>query len=198
MPAIHTRVRPRWQTRMVLLVAGFVLFALLFAYDGAIAYPEHNLRAERYNTLVVGESRHQEWEELARARNWPRQFPPEEIGPDGRAWGKSEFEIMRHCGFAAICLLAACLLVARLIRQRRNTVRLDDEGLLLANGRRVPVDCIVEIDLRRWASKDLAILSYTDRLGRWRRLTLDGWIHSGVGELLERLGDRPGPQGDNG
>lgn len=75
MPAVQTQVRPRWQARMAMLVAAFLLFALLFVYDGAVAYPEHNLRAERYNALVVGASRRQEWEELARSRNWPPQFP---------------------------------------------------------------------------------------------------------------------------
>jgi hypothetical protein len=198
MPVVHTQVRPRWQARMAMLVAAFLLFALLFAYDGAVAYPEHNLRAERYNTLVVGANRRQEWAELARSRNWPPQFAPEDFAPDGRAIARGKLEIVRHLVLAAACFLTAAVLLVRLVRQRRHTVRLDAEGLLLHNGRRVPVERIVEIDLRRWASRHVAVLSYTDRLGRWRRLALDGGIQSGVTDLLEQLGDRPGPEGGKG
>jgi hypothetical protein len=194
MSVIQTHVRPRWQARMAMLIVAFVLFGLLFAHDGAFSYPEHNLRAEHYNALVIDGKRPQEWEEMARTKGWPLQFPPEETDADGRVKTKGQLEIVRHLILAAACFAVAVSLLVRVIRQRRHTVRLDEEGLLLPHGRRVPLECIVEIDLRLWASKNQAVLSYTDRLGRWRRIALDGWIQSGVAELLQEIGDRPAPE----
>lgn len=192
MPTMQTQVRARWQARMVLLVAAFALFALWMAYDGAFAYPAHNRRAAAYNALVVEEERPADWEALARSEGWPLWFAPEDLAPDGRAKPRSEFEIGRQLALGTVCFVVAMLLGVRLFQQRRHIVRLDEEGLLLlGSGRRVSREHMVDLDMRRWASQGLAVLRYTDRLGRWRRLVLDDGIQQGVAEILEQLDNLP-------
>lgn len=186
MEPIETHVRPRWQARLVLLTMAFVVFAAWFVYDGAVACPAFNERAARHNSLAVDEARRPEWLALAKEKEWPPEFKPEEVATDGRVRLKSDFEIRVQLGLAAGSLLVALVLTLRIVLSRRRFFVLDDEGLLVGE-ERVPLDRMVMVDRRRWQSHGVAVLHYTDERGARHRLRLNSWVHVGVTEIVARI-----------
>ena len=187
METIEIHVRPRWQARMVLLAMAFAVFAAWFAYDGAVACPAFNQRAALHNSLAVDQGRREEWLALAREKGWPAEFKPEEAAASGRVRLKGNLEIRVQIGLAAISLLVVLGLTLRVVLGRRKFIILDDEGLLIGEDDRVPLDRIVGIDMRRWDSQGVARIHYTDERGGRRHLSLNDWIHAGVAEIVERI-----------
>lgn len=60
-----------------------------------------------------------------------------------------------------------------MLRQHRRSVRADGDIIAGASGEKVPLDKIIEMDRRKWASKGVAYSIYTDDQGKRRRLCLD-------------------------
>lgn len=184
MEPIMTRVRPRWHVRLVLLAVAFAVFAGWFAYDGIVTCPAFNRRASLYNALVVEQVRRGEWLALARAKGWPPLFSPEETGDDGRVRLHSDLGIKFQLGLAVVAALATVVLVVRVGLNRRLTVVLDDEGLLVAGrDQRIPLSQITGIDRQRWENRGIVRIEYDDERGARRHLVLNDSIHAHVAEI---------------
>jgi hypothetical protein len=183
---IETQISSRWQLRMILVSLGFAVFSAWFAYDGAVAYPAFNRRAVLHNNLQE-EGRRDEWLALAKEKGWPVEFEIEDLDQQRRVKLKSQMDLQVQIGLAIFCVVAALALGARVVVNRGRFMILDNEGLVTFEGRCVPLARIVEIDKRRWERKSIAVVHFTDDLGRRRKVVLDDWIHCGMDTILEHL-----------
>ncbi|MFA5204806.1 MAG: hypothetical protein WC708_10435 [Lentisphaeria bacterium] len=175
------------------LLLGFGLWSL---YDGVIGYPEHNLRAQKYQELIDAQ-RQEEWPAVAKANDWKTEKP----GAAHNAWDiRTQFimaSIFGFWGLGALTVLA--------LRSRRR-FSADTAGLHGFRAAPVPYAAITAVDLAKWQRKGIAKIDATVD-GRSCRLVLDDWYFKGMDTLLDAVREQrpelfpaeepPAPEADN-
>ncbi len=156
---------------MFLMIFGSGLW---FLTDGYLMWPAEAKRHEVYakmegEMLEGGEARDKKdpvlaeaWERVAKERDWPAKVPKErtDAAISGQVW----------TGW--IMLAGSAIFGAWVVWNHKRSVRAEGDLVIGASGERVPLDSIVEMDRRKWASKGIAYAIY-EQDGKRKRLTLD-------------------------
>ncbi len=93
--------------------------------------------------------------------------------------------IERQFQFATLTGIAALVIAFGVWRNSRRTLEWDDSQMCgsLTGGRPLAFTDIERVDVRRWASKGILVVTAKDG----RQMTLDAWHHTGVKDLAARL-----------
>ena len=107
------------------------------------------------------------WEEYAKSRKWDAEPADHPMVP-----GKIREQFIA-AGVAGL-LIAATLFF--LIRTMRRSIKADDEALYTQDGRRIAYSDMVRIDKRKWDTKGLALVYYSDG-GEEKKAKIDGMVY---------------------
>lgn len=180
----HTAIISKeWKQRMLLLMLMCVGMGSWFLYDGLLAYPKNNVRAAAYFALRddLGEKSPElepAWLALARERGW-RESPPKKIhSPDS---------LRTQIRLGLVALLGAGAIGVYYFRSLSLTTRLENDTIVLPNGKSIPVSKIRSVSKKRWKNKGIADLVYEPRPGQSARFVLDDYKFIGAAEILAEV-----------
>jgi len=203
---LEFRVSPWFYRRLGLLILLTGGLGLYFLYDGAIGYPKKNFTVDLHEAFEAGRAG-QDWREAvdmdAVTGEERRQQLREahRAGREGGAWAGfaaelslpekvperySEAEIREQFHFAVLMGIVSLGIVGYGLLQRRRVFRCEAGRLVPPRGGAVRFERVERIDLRKW-DRGLGWLHYRDDEGEERKLKLDDYKFSGLGEMLARL-----------
>jgi hypothetical protein len=173
---------------MGIAAIGFALWSL---YDGAIKYPKQRERALAYLALeeefqggdpVAFRDR---WHELAGQNGWPTSYPGEP---------KTQGDIYLQYFMAAVAGAVGLWLLWGVWRARGTWIESTESGITSSWDQSLNYDKIVSVDKRKWRSKGIAKVTYTDN-GRKRRFIVDDYKFDRhpTGQILRELEARIDP-----
>lgn len=182
-PSLTAIISKEWKQRMLLLILMCAGMGGWFLYDGLIAYPKNNVRAEVYFALRddLGEKSPElepAWLALARERGW-RESPPKKI--------HSPESLRTQLKLGLAVLFIAAIIAVHYFRSFSLTTRLEDGKIILPNGKKISLDKIREVSKKRWKNKGIADLVYEPRPGRSARFILDDYKFVGAAEILSEV-----------
>jgi hypothetical protein len=159
-------------------------FAAWSLYDGMIKYPAQRERALVLRQLLK-EDRLNEWDSIARERGWPTADPGEP---------KSEGEIYVQYFMAAVSGAIGLWLLWGVWRARGTWIESTDSGITSSWGQSLDYDRVVSVDKRKWRSKGIAKVTYSQN-GRKRRFIVDDYKFDRhpTGQVLRDLESRIDP-----
>lgn len=188
MTNLTAKISREWRDRMIIVLIMLIGSAAWFFYDGAIAYPKYNVKADEYAKICdvykADEALIKEkWTAVAIEKNWD----PEDI-PKKR---KDEAQQFRWGGSL---LVISALFIVWMLREMRRIIVADEEKFLgIArtlppfNGlREVAFNTVVGVDKRRWDKKGIAVVFYNDSKGIRRSVIVDDYKYAGSEKILQR------------
>jgi len=107
------------------------------------------------------------WEEYAKSRKWdaePAEHPME------------AHKIREQFIAAGVAGLLIAVTLFFLIRTMRRSIKADDEALYTQDGRRIAYSDMVRIDKRKWDTKGLALVYFSDG-GDEKKAKIDGMVY---------------------
>ena len=159
-----------------------------FFYDGAVAYPKYNIKADAYAELQrvyqADETLLKEkWKALAIENHWD----PEDV-PKKR---KDEAQQFRW-GSGLLIISVAFLLW--MLREMHRIILADDEKFIGITRAVIPFNALREIrfdsvfgvDKRRWDKKGIAVVFYKTEKGVRASALIDEYKYAGSERILER------------
>jgi hypothetical protein len=164
---------------MGIAALGFAVFCL---YDGTIRYPHRQERALAFKKLF-DEGRANEWDAYATERGWRTSFPG-----DPKAEDEYKGSIMMQFFMAAVTGVVGLWLLWWVWRARGTWIESSDTGITSSWGQTLKYDQVVSVDKRKWRSKGIAKVMYSDN-GRKRRFIVDDYKFDRhpTGEVLRDL-----------
>lgn len=186
-PEIVGKITPWFTRRMLLMLAMFAGFSAYFFYDWKIGYPKKRVIYDTYlefkeeqDQLVAdgkkeeAEKKLNEWVKTATNNDWelnPKNFEPVKKIDDAKIAEQLYFAI--GTGVLSIGILVYFLV------SLRKTLAVDDEAVILPDGKRVPFSAINKVDTRRWGNKGLATITFDDGAGLKGTAKIDGLKYGG-------------------
>jgi len=154
-----------YQWRLGVIGGVCLLFASWCMYDGLIAYPAHNVKAEKFLEFKEA-GRMAEWQAYATEQGWSTEDPGEP---------KGDLSIATQFIMLGVTLPIGLLFTASLIRYRGRWIEANEEGLNSSWTGPIPWDDITDLDVSRWRSKGIAVVQYKKGGSDTGRLILDDW-----------------------
>ena len=182
--SLEARITPTWKKQKGLMAVFFVGFGLWFLFDGYSGFPGSNVRWLAHENLKK-ENRLAEWPALARKAGWNEE-PPHKF--------YQKRDITGQYVVGLVLLLSGAASFAYWSGQIKRTFKLDDNVVIVPDGKRVPLDCITGVNAKKWDAKGLATIHYTVN-GRVGKFVLDDYkferdpihaIMTAIGEKLRR------------
>lgn len=176
--AVQTQINKEWAVRLLLIFVMAAAFGGWFAYDGAVAWPRENRKAEIAYSDLASRRTYDDWKDRLRNEGYtPGTTPPEYRQP---------LDIKTQFIYASICGVAAIAVLFVLLRNTQRKLRSDDKGVYRGS-QFVPFSSITSIDKIRWDNKGIAVLYYKKSDGSNARLKLDDWVYRGAGKILAEV-----------
>lgn len=190
---------------MGMLAGLFLVFGLVFLYDGLRGYPrsvEIAKKKEWFEKVHLPafdrakqEGHLQRWVEETRVAGLPAGQdgePPRWVSYAAQNdWEEdpklySEREIDEQLWFAWACFVAALVTGLVWLRNRSKVLRGEEESWVTPEGQCIAYAAVFRIDKRAWEHKGLAYVWHrTD--GREKRAEIDDLKFEGAGRILERM-----------
>lgn len=170
--SIQTKLSRPYVMRFVIIGLAVLGISLWSAYDGLVAYPESNVRYDKFIELQK-DGKSDLWAEYARSKGWSVEQP---------ATRKSDFDIRVQFIQMGICAFLSVAAFAWLGWLKSRAPGANNDGVVV-KGRTIPFDTITKIDKTRWESKGIATLTYREKEAQ-KTLTLDEWYYAGTESLL--------------
>ncbi len=148
--------------RLSLLALFCIGGSLWFLYDGTVTYPQQRQRALKYIEMKENDQLDQ-WRTYAAEQGWPTDDP-------GKP--KDEIDFYKQYVLAGIVAPFGLLFLFLLIRACRRWIELNETGIRTSWGRQLKFDQIVALNKKKWKTKGIAKIIYSDN-GRKRRVVLD-------------------------
>ena len=160
---------------------------------------------ELQDTTLLAKGHSAAWEAYTARRQWDRK-PPEKWHDAGS---------IREQWYVAYGLSAlACYALFILIRTSRRQMGIEGDVILAQDGRRIRIADLTRLDLRKWATKGLALAYFAPATGKEAQLRIDGLTYGGflkeqgepaeqfmkmlreqfTGELIEYAAEEPAAQ----
>jgi len=173
-----------YQWRLAVIGGVCFLFSLWCLYDGLVAYPAHNVKANKFIELQEA-GRLEEWEPYAESQGWSTDEPD---APKG------DLSIATQFLMAGITMPIGLLFGFSFFRYRGRWVEANDDGLDSSWTGPIPWDAIKDMDVSRWRSKGIAVVSYQRDKGEAGRLILDDWKYEreATDEIFKRVEEHLG------
>lgn len=196
----------RWYFRRMGMLAGlFLVFGLVFLYDGIWGYPKSVALAqkkERFEKEFLAsfdkaklEGRLDQWIAEAKAQGMPTGVdgePPKWVSYAAQnGWEESpklysEREIAEQFTFAYGCFAGAAVVGFLLFMNRGKVLRAEADHWITPEGRRVSFADVFRVDKRKWEHKGLAYAWYKED-GAEKKAVIDDLKFGGADQVLERL-----------
>lgn len=184
----EARISLNWGARMLLAGVAFLGFGIWALYDGFVKYPT----IEETFQDFIAEYRIEQWVPYAREHGLPTEYKLDSA--TGRRYIKSDWDIYTQHIMAAVCLPIGMVILGRLLWMMPKRLKSDDDGVVAANGTRIPYDRITFVNRDKWDRKGIAVVFYEDSDGRERRAKIDDWIFKGGKEILQAIEERVPPE----
>ena len=185
---LTAKISREWRDRMIIVLLMLLGSSAWFFYDGAVAYPKYNIKADAYAELQrvyqADETLLKEkWKALAIENHWD----PEDV-PKKR---KDEAQQFRW-GSGLLVISVAFLLW--MLREMHRVILADDEKFIGITRAVIPFNALREIrfdsvfgvDKRRWDKKGIAVVFYKTEKGGRASALIDEYKYAGSERLLER------------
>jgi hypothetical protein len=174
-------ISKEWKQRMLLMTLIITGAGAWFLYDGLWAWPQNNKRWEVYAPLKEQYGKdtpelEKAWTAAARERGWS-DTPPKKKYEDSDL----RLQILISIG----AFIAAALCARHYFVSLPTTTRLENDVIILPDNRRIPLDKVRSISLKRWKSKGIADLTYEAAPGQLRKFVLDDYKYIGAEEILK-------------
>ncbi|GAB4174669.1 MAG: hypothetical protein Fur0032_14410 [Terrimicrobiaceae bacterium] len=168
---------------MLMILFAVSCLGCWFLFDGLVAYPRNNVKAEIYFRLQeqFGEGTPElkaAWEAVRKERVWNDSIPKKIY---------SQGDIQTQWVLGGVTLLVAVALVIHFFRSLPLTTCLNDGVITLPDGRKVEVARVRAVSKKRWKSKGIADLVYESAPGTGTRFILDDYKFVGAARILEEV-----------
>lgn len=152
-----------------------------FLYDGLWAWPQNNTRWAVYAPLKDQYGKdtaelEKAWTDAARERGWS-DTPPKKMYDAG--------DLRTQILISIAAFVGAGLCAGHYFRSLKTTTRLENDVIILPDNRRIPLEKVRTISMRRWKSKGIADLTYEAGPGQLRKFVLDDYKYIGAEEILK-------------
>ncbi len=185
---LTAKISREWRDRMIIVLLMLLGSSAWFFYDGAVAYPKYNIKADAYAELQrvyqADETLLKEkWKALAIENHWD----PEDV-PKKR---KDEAQQFRW-GSGLLIISVAFLLW--MLREMHRVILANDEkfigitqAIIPFNAlREVRFDSVFGVNKRRWDKKGIAVVFYKTEKGTRASVLIDDYKYAGSERILER------------
>lgn len=197
----------RWYFRRMGMLAGlFLVFGLMFLYDGISGYPKSVALAKK-KEWFTGEfltsfdaakrdGKLEQWIADAEAKGLPTGSegePPKWVSYAAKnGWEEdpklyTEREIAEQFWFGYGCLAGAAIVGVVLLLNGRKTLCGEADHWVTPEGVKIAYKDVFRIDKRKWEHKGLAYAWYRTAGGAEKRAVIDDLKFSSADQVLERL-----------
>jgi hypothetical protein len=146
---VEARITPIWKKQKLLLAILLLGFSGWFAFDGFIGWPKSNIRWAEHERVKAEPGK---WEELAKQNGWSAE-------PPHRHYGHGD--ILMQFVVGGLCAAIGLGTLIYWLSQIKRTVRIDDEAVTTAGGKRIPFTAITGVGKKKWESKGIATVRYS-------------------------------------
>ncbi len=188
---IHARISKEWRQRMIFMAMMLNGSGLWFCYDGFIAWPAQEQNYQRLVTLTAGTLAGEEkptdknpnvvraWATYAAANKLPEKIPKH----------RSPGDLSGQRTIGSIFMFIGLTFIGWVVLQHRRSVRADGDIITGANGVKVHLDSIIDMDRRKWVTKGIAYALYEEN-GKKHRLCLDDHKFAGCEAIIKEAESR--------
>lgn len=144
--------------------------------DDASLYPDGTDMNEKWPSILGDKAAMRDksdeglWRDYSAEKGWPQAVDPSEDK-------KGAYKIKEQLYAAIVCLVLTLIALYYFLRTRNRAMIVDDEGYTAPTGKKIPFDQMVTIDKRKWETKGLAYITYTDENGEESKATVDGMVY---------------------
>lgn len=176
-------ISKEWKQRMMIMMLVLTGMGCWFLFDGLVSYPRNNAWASVYFDLEekLGKDTPEleaAWEAACKERNWSLD-KPKKIYSDG--------DIRTQIVLGIITLLGAGAVFRHYRKSLPTTTRLENEVIILPDGRRIELTQVRSLSKRRWENKGIADLAYEASPGQIKKFLLDDYKYIGAAEILQEV-----------
>jgi len=118
------------------------------------------------------------WKTFSGEKGWSQQVDPQEDF-------MSKYKIDQQLYASGVCFLLTGLTLFFFVRTKGRSMKVDDEAFYSPDGAKVPFDKMTQIDKRKWETKGLATITYSDENGISSKVKVDGMVY---GQFKEENG----------
>jgi len=90
---------------------------------------------------------------------------------------KSAYKIREQLYAAIVCLLLTAICLYFFLRTRGRSMRADEDAFYPPSGEKIPFSKMTQLDKRKWETKGLATITYTDEKGESAKVKVDGMVY---------------------
>lgn len=185
-------ISKEWKQRILIMALALGGLGCWFLYDGLVAYPKNNVKAEIYLPLrdKLGKDTPEleaAWAEIRKERNW-NEKTPKKIYKEG--------DLKTQIVLGIITLLASAGILFYFYRSLPTTTRLENGVIILPNGRRIELTKIRALSKKRWDNKGIADLAYESSPGKTTRFILDDYKYIGAAQIVDEVEKVLNPPGE--
>lgn len=190
---------------MGMLAGLFLVFGLVFLYDGVWGYPESVALAQRKERFekeflpsfdkAKAEGRLEQWIAHTKAQGMPTGVegePPKWVSYAAQnGWEESpklysEREIAEQFTYAYGCFAGAVIVTIILLMNRGKVLRAEADHWVTPEGTRILFADVFRVDKRKWEHKGLAY-AWHKQGGAEKKAVIDDLKFGGAEKVLERL-----------
>ena len=153
-----------WKKQKGFLALFLAAIGLWFLFDARTGFPRSNERWIAHEKLSA-DNRLSEWPELAKEKGW-NETPPHKF--------YQREDLLGQYVAASVLFLGATAAFLYWLSQIKRVFKLDDEAVILPNGKRVPFAAVTRINRKKWDAKGLATV-YFSIDGRPGKFLLDDY-----------------------
>ncbi|MDA7519705.1 hypothetical protein N9830_02020 [Akkermansiaceae bacterium] len=110
------------------------------------------------------------WKIYSGEKGWPQVVDPTEDF-------KSKYKIDQQLYAAGVCLVLTAIALFLFLRTRGRSMKVDEEAYYAPDGAKISFAKMTQIDKRKWETKGLATISYTDEKGETAKAKVDGMVY---------------------
>jgi hypothetical protein len=180
-PPVTAIISKEWKQRMLLMTLIIAGAGAWFLYDGLWAWPQNNTRWEVYAPLKEQFGKdtpelEKAWTAAARERGWS-DTPPKKKYEAG--------DLRTQIIISIVAFIGAGLCARNYFVSLKTTTRLEDDVIILPDKRKIPLNKVRSISMKRWKNKGIADLTYEAGPGQLRKFVLDDYKYVGAEEILK-------------
>lgn len=185
---LTAKISREWRDRMIIVLLMLLGSSAWFFYDGAVAYPKYNVKADAYveiqRVYQADENLVKEkWKACAIENHWDPEDVPKKRKDEAQQfrWGTG-------------LLIISVIFLLWMLREMHRVILSDDEKFIgIARTippfnalREVRYESVFGIDKRRWDKKGIAVVFYKTDSGSRAAVIVDEYKYAGSERILER------------
>ena len=118
------------------------------------------------------------WKDYSGEKGWPQEVDLDEDP-------KPAYKIKEQLYASIVCFVLSVIALFYYLRTKKRMMKVDDEAYYSPDGARIPFGKMTTIDKRKWETKGLATITFTDENGQEAKAKVDGMVY---GQFKEEEG----------